>query len=431
MHRYDSNTRPLVLGCIADDFTGGTDLANNLARGGMRVIQTIGVPPDDDDTDADAIVIALKSRTLPAHEAVEQSLEALRWLQGRGAQQIYFKYCSTFDSTPQGNIGPVTDALMDALGVSFTIACPAFPESGRSVYKGHLFVEDLLLNESGMRHHPLTPMTDANLMRVLQPQTRRKVGHVDIAVVSRGPQAISERFRTLAAEGVGIAIVDAIANADLDALAWTVRGMPLVTAASGLASSLPANFGMSGLGMPENTSPLPPVAGSCAIVSGSCSLATNAQVRHFEAAGRPSLSIDPLRIAAGHDVVAETLRWAEAHLATGSVLIYSTAEAKVLQTVAGMLGSGSAGTIIENALATIAQGLASLGVRRLILAGGETAGACVQALQVRQLRIGRQIDPGVPWCHATRGRGDGLHLALKSGNFGAPDFFSRAFEIAA
>jgi uncharacterized protein YgbK (DUF1537 family) len=234
----------MKLGCIADDFTGATDLANNLVRAGMRVIQTIGVPAATLQTEADAVVVALKSRTIPAAEAIEQSLAALRWLQANGAQQIYFKYCSTFDSTPQGNIGPVTEALMQALHTGFTIATPAFPDNKRTVFKGYLFVGDVLLDESGMQNHPLTPMTDANLVRVLQAQCRGKVGLVDHLVVAQGPQAIGERIDALKAQGVSIAIVDAVTNDDLLRLGPALKGMPLVTAGSGVAIALPANFGI-------------------------------------------------------------------------------------------------------------------------------------------------------------------------------------------
>lgn len=261
----------LLLGCIADDFTGATDLANNLVRAGMRVVQAIGVPEQPLDTDADAVVVALKSRTLPVDEAIAQSLDALRWLQAQGAQQIYFKYCSTFDSTAQGNIGPVAEALMDALaelpGADFTIATPAFPDNQRTVFKGHLFVGDLLLNESGMQNHPLTPMTDASLVRVLQAQCRRKVGLIDYKTVAQGEAAIRERMDQLRAQGVGLAIVDAISNDDLLRLGPALKGLPLVTAGSGVAIGLPANFGIA----PSNTaSALPAATGLQAVLSGSC-----------------------------------------------------------------------------------------------------------------------------------------------------------------
>ena len=205
----------IKLGCIADDFTGATDLANNLVRSGMRVVQTIGVPIGPLNTEVDAVVVALKSRTITAAEAVVQSLDALRWLQAQCAEQIYFKYCSTFDSTPEGNIGPVTEALMDALSTDFTIATPAFPDNGRTVFKGYLFAGNVLLSESGMQNHPLTPMTDPNLVRVMQAQTKRQVGLLDHTVIARGPQAIAERIAALRAEGVVVAIVDATSNDDL------------------------------------------------------------------------------------------------------------------------------------------------------------------------------------------------------------------------
>ncbi|CAN7412767.1 MULTISPECIES: 3-oxo-tetronate kinase [unclassified Variovorax] len=418
----------VLLGCIADDFTGATDLANNLVRAGMRVVQTIGVPQEPLAAEVDAVVVALKSRTIAPGEAVAQSLDALRWLQAQGAQQIYFKYCSTFDSTPEGNIGPVTEALMDALDTDLTIATPAFPDNKRTVFKGYLFAGDVLLNESGMQNHPLTPMTDANLVRVLQAQTRRKVGLVDHAVVARGARAIEERIAQLKAEGIGIAIVDAVSNDDLLRLGPALAGMPLVTAGSGVAIGLVANFGIA----PSSAaSALPAASGLQAVVSGSCSLATNRQVQHFIASGRPALAIDPLRIAAGVDVAAEALAWAAPLLASGPVLVYSTAESGAVKSVQGRLGVEEAGAMVERTIAAIARGLVAQGVRQLVVAGGETSGACVQALGIAQLQIGAQIDPGVPWCHAAAeaAGGTGLHIALKSGNFGTDDFFSKAFTV--
>lgn len=415
----------IVLGCIADDFTGATDLANNLVRAGMRVVQTIGVPAEPLQAEADAVVVALKSRTIAPGEAVAQSLAALQWLQAQGAQQIYFKYCSTFDSTPQGNIGPVTDALMQALGTGFTIATPAFPDNKRTVFKGYLFAGDVLLNESGMQNHPLTPMTDPNLVRVLQAQTKHRVGLVDHTVVAQGSEAIRARFEALQAEGVGIAIVDAVANADLVTLGAALKGMPLVTAGSGVAIGLPANFGLSA---DSTAASLPPAAGLQAVVSGSCSVATNGQVAEFIRSGRPALAIDPLRIASGADVQAEALAWAQDKLASGPVLVYSTAEPSAVRAIQGQLGVEEAGAMVERTIAGIARGLVQLGVRQLVVAGGETSGACVQALNIAQMRIGGQIDPGVPWCHATSDVApEGLHITLKSGNFGTPDFFTKAF----
>ena len=417
----------MLLGCIADDFTGATDIANNLVRGGMRTVQTIGVSRDPLAEDVDAAVVALKSRTIPAAEAVAQSLDALQWLRQHGCRQIFFKYCSTFDSTPAGNIGPVTEALMDALGCDFTISCPAFPENGRTVFKGHLFVGDMPLSESGMRNHPLTPMTDANLVRVLQAQTRRKVGHVSYEDVARGPAAMREKFARLQAAGTGIAIVDAISNDDLMTLGQAVADLPLVTAGSGVALGLPQNFAGAGLlHAADHAAALPGVGGHRAIVSGSCSEATNTQVTHFIRSGGAACPIDPLALAAGKPEVQRVLDWAQPLLPKGAVLLYSTASPDAVKAVQHRLGVSEAGALVEQALAAIARGLVDAGVRQLIVAGGETSGAVVQALDVRALRIGPQIDPGVPW--TMTGGAPPVLLALKSGNFGAADFFTRAFD---
>ena len=420
----------ILLGCIADDFTGASDLANNLVRAGMRVVQTIGVPAGPLGAEVDAVVVALKSRTIAPAEAVAQSLQALAWLQAQGAQQIYFKYCSTFDSTPQGNIGPVTEALMDALKTDFTIATPAFPDNQRTVFKGYLFAGDVLLNESGMQSHPLTPMTDANLVRVLQAQCKRKVGLIDYRVVARGEAAIRARIDQLKAEGIGVAVVDALSNDDLLRLGPALKGMPLVTAGSGVAIGLPQNFGIA---PSSQASELPAATGLQAVVSGSCSLATNRQVLAFIKAGRPALGIDPLRIAAGVDVAAEALAWAAPLIQKGPVLVYSTADSNAVKSVQGRLGVEEAGAMVERTIAAIARGLVERGVRQLVVAGGETSGACVQALNITQMQIGPQIDPGVPWCHASSDAADakGLHLTLKSGNFGTDDFFTKAFTMLA
>ena len=424
--------RPLI-GCIADDFTGATDLANNLVRAGMRCVQTIGVPDAGSaPVDADAIVVALKSRTIPAAEAVAQSLAALRWLQGQGVEQIYFKYCSTFDSTDDGNIGPVTEALLDALhgpGQGFTVVCPAFPVNARTVFKGHLFVGDVLLSDSGMRHHPLTPMTDANLVRVMQAQTRRRVGLVAQEVVAAGPGAIRERFDALRSEGVAVAVIDATTNDDLLRIGQALAGMPLVTAGSGIAIGLPQNWPQLQARSSSAADALPPARGLQAVVSGSCSVVTHAQVLHFKQSGRPAMAIDPLAIAAGEDVAASALAWARPLLASGPVLFYATAEPSAVRAVQQRLGVERAGELVEQTLSSIAAGLVDLGVRQLLVAGGETSGAVVQALGVQRMTIGAQIDPGVPWTAANvpQCEGEPVHLALKSGNFGSTDFFSKAF----
>ena len=416
----------MLLGCIADDFTGATDLANNLVRGGMRTVQTAGVPDALLTEDIDAAVVALKSRTIPASEAVAQSLAALKWLQGHDCKQIYFKYCSTFDSTPAGNIGPVTEALMHALGCDFTIACPAFPEAGRTVFKGHLFVGDVPLNESGMRNHPLTPMTDANLVRVLQAQMQSKVGLINYEDVARGPDAIRARVAALKSTGVKVAIVDAVSNDDLMRLGRAVGDMPLVTAGSGVAIGLPQNFLADGA-MHAGAAMLPRVNGHRAILAGSCSVATRTQVAHFINAGGAGRALDPSKLKAGDTEVARALQWAKPLLAAGPVLLYSTATPAEVQAIQSQLGAGQAGQLVEHAMAEIARGLVAAGVDQLVVAGGETSGAVVQALGIKALRIGPQIDPGVPWTMSLGA--SPIALALKSGNFGSDDFFVKAFRV--
>jgi len=427
-----ASTKP-VLGCIADDFTGATDLANNLVRAGMRTVQTIGVPTDTQAVNADAIVVALKSRTIPAQDAIAQSLQAYAWLKTQGVEQIYFKYCSTFDSTAKGNIGPVTEALMDVIhgkDQGLTIVCPAFPENNRTIFKGHLFVGDVLLSDSGMRNHPLTPMTDANLVRVMQSQTQRKVGLVEHSCVAAGAEAIRARFKTLQAEGVGVAVIDAISNQDLMYMGQALADMPLVTAGSGVAIGLPQNWKASGvLATDAKADTLPAAKGFQAVVSGSCSVATNAQVMHWRQSGKPALAIDPLAVASGTDVVTQALEWATPLLTQGPVLIYATAEPNAVKAIQNKLGVTQAGELVEHTLSSIAKGLVQNGVRQLVVAGGETSGAVIQALEVQRMVIGPQIDPGVPWTSVTSPvcNGDTVHVTLKSGNFGTNDFFEKSF----
>ncbi|KVA24659.1 3-oxo-tetronate kinase [Burkholderia ubonensis] len=423
-----SASRPL-LGCIADDFTGATDLANMLVKSGMRTVQTIGVPAGDAAReaalDADAIVVALKSRTIPAADAVAQSLAALEWLRAQGCRQFFFKYCSTFDSTDAGNIGPVADALLDAAGGGFSIACPAFPENGRTIFRGHLFVGDVLLNESGMESHPLTPMRDANLVHVLQRQTPSKVGLIRYDAIGLGAGAVRATIAQLRAEGARFAIADALSDHDLYVLGEACADLPLVTGGSGVALGLPANFRTAGL-LPErdNAASLPRVDGFSAVLAGSASKATNAQVAEWRAQ-RPSFRIDPLAAARGEPVVEQALAFARSHLPE-PVLIYATATPDEVKAVQQALGVEAAGHLVESTLAAIARGLRALGVRKFVVAGGETSGAVVQALDVKSLQIGAQIDPGVP-ATATIDA-EPLGLALKSGNFGAVDFFDKALR---
>ena len=421
------SARQPLLGVIADDFTGATDVAGMLVQAGMSTLLTIGVPETGTALYGDAVVVALKSRTTPPADAVRDSLAALARLQAAGCRHFYFKVCSTFDSTPRGNIGPVAEALMAALGADFAIACPAFPENGRSVYCGHLFVGDLLLSDTGMRDHPLTPMTDASLVRWLQAQTSLRVGLLRHDSVAAGVDAVSARITALRAEGVRIAIADAIDNAGLRTLGAACADLPLLIAGSGLALGLPAAYAKRGLLKPDATvATLPAVGGHAAVLSGSCSTATNAQVQHWLQSDRPAFRIDALQLAAGSASAAQALAWVDARLESGPVLVYATAGADEVKATQQQLGVARAGALVEDCLAAIAMGLQARGVRRLVVAGGETSGAVVQALQVQRLRVGAPIDPGVPW---TQAEGRPLLLALKSGNFGSVDFFAKALAM--
>lgn len=419
----------VVLGCVADDFTGATDLAGMLARHGMRAVQTIGVPSGSAaDIDADAIVVALKSRTIPAADAIDQSLAALEWLKAGGAQRFYFKYCSTFDSTDAGNIGPVAEAMLDALGADQAIACPAFPENGRTVFKGYLFAGDVLLNESGMQDHPLTPMTDPNLVRVLARQATRGVGLLDYRDLAKGADAARARLASLGAEGKGLVVADATDEDDLRTLATATADQLLLTGGSGLAVGMPAAYEAAGLFRPQGAAmDLPAIGGPGAVISGSCSRATNEQVRIF-LERHEGFQVDPLSLADGRDMAAEALEWARPRVGAAPVLVYATAEPDAVRAAQEKVGRDRAGALVEEALAAVAAGLRDAGVNRFVVAGGETSGAIVQRLGVQALRIGREIDPGVPWC-ASVGAAP-MALALKSGNFGTPDFFKKALKSA-
>jgi uncharacterized protein YgbK (DUF1537 family) len=416
---------PLLLGSIADDFTGATDLANTLVKHGMSAVQVIGVPTGP-LPEADAVIVALKIRTAPVAEAVGQALAACDALTGAGARQIFWKYCSTFDSTDAGNIGPVGDALLKRLGAGFAIACPAFPANGRTLYLGHLFVGGALLNESGMEHHPLTPMTDPNLVRVLSRQTDGGVGLVPFGVVEQGAAAIRREMARLSESGRRFAIVDALTEAHLMAIGEAVAAHPLVTGGSGVAMGLPENFRRAGL-LPErrDAARLPPMRGAAAVLAGSCSRATLGQIglarEHV-----PVLELDPLATPDAGALAGQALAWVEGRLeADRPVVIAASAPPEKVAALQARLGREAAGALVEEALAAIAEGLLARGVGRLVVAGGETSGAVVQRLGLTALRIGPEIDPGVPWTYAEP---RGLHLALKSGNFGARDFFLRAFS---
>ncbi|MEP3847360.1 MAG: 3-oxo-tetronate kinase [Paracoccaceae bacterium] len=413
-----------VLGCIADDFTGATDLAGLLARRGARVSLRIGVPVEPPKDTAAFEVIALKSRTAPRDEAIAETLAAYTWLKQAGAQRFFWKYCSTFDSTPEGNIGPVAEALMSKIGTDQTIYCPAFPENGRSIFMGNLFVGEQPLAESPMQDHPLTPMRDSNLMRLLAPQVSGDVGLINRLTVAKGSDAVRAALDALRNAGTAHVIVDAVANSDLDVIAQACRHLPLLTGGSAIAMPLPALYAGDGLLSLDNDAVGRTVPDAQTVVlSGSCSAMTNAQVTHYCATGAPSYQLDPMALAKdGSDAV---LRWLAGQDLSQAPLIYATAMPASVKAAQEKLGTAKAGAMIEDVLSECAVAARDAGARRFIVAGGETSGAVTKALKVNTLGIGPEIAPGVPWTFCTTA-GHDVALTLKSGNFGSEDFFSHA-----
>lgn len=411
----------MLLGCIGDDFTGSSDLANTLSKQGMRCVQYTGVPSQPAQKDVEAGVVALKSRSINPDDAVRQSLAALAWLQAQGCEQFFFKYCSTFDSTADGNIGPVADALADALDAHKVIVCPAFPGTGRSVYKGHLFVNDTLLNESGLQNHPLTPMTDPDIRRWLALQTRHNVGHVDAEAVLAGTDAIKDALAAEDAAGKRLIVVDALRDADLLEIGAAADGLPLITGGSGVALGLPRNFARRdqiakvGLGWRGET-------GKCIALSGSCSNATRAQVAVHRKTN-PSYEIDASAVIKGTlnpQMVSGWLMDAE-----GIPLAFSSADPATVAEIQNQFGREKSAEALESFFAEVSRQLVAAGIRKILTAGGETSGAIVEGLHLTTLEIGPEIDPGVPALRAS----DTLVIALKSGNFGAPDYFEKAAKI--
>ncbi len=408
----------MLLGCIGDDFTGSSDLGNTLTKAGMRVTQYVGIPDGPASADVEAGIVALKSRSIPVADAVKLSLDALAWLRAQGCTQFLFKYCSTFDSTPEGNIGPVAEALADALGAKQVLVCPAFPATGRSIYQGHLFVTDRLLSESGMQNHPLTPMTDPDIRRWLGYQVKGSVGHIPAQTVMQGADATRARMQAEDAAGHRLLVADAITDADLITLGQAAADLPLLTGGSGIAMGLPGNFRDKGL-LRAQDSAWTGQAGRAAILSGSCSTATRGQVVQH-AKTNPVREVTADQVMAG-DVTAQSLaNWA---LAQPDVpLIYTSADPAVVTEAQARFGKETVAQKIETMFAQLARDLVAGGITRLVTAGGETSGAVVEGLGLSALQIGPEIDPGVPMIRAS----DSLVLALKSGNFGGPDFFARA-----
>ena len=411
----------MLIGAVADDITGATDLALMLARAGLQTVQVIGVP-DGPLPQAEALVIALKSRTIPAVQAVEMSIAAAKTLLAAGAEQLLFKYCSTFDSTDQGNIGPVTEALLDLCTADLTIACPAFPANGRTVYQGHLFVGAQLLSDSPMKDHPLTPMRDADLVRVLGRQVSGPVGLVGSAIIAQGVTAVQAAFQAARAQGQRIVVVDTLSDADLMTLGAACKGMRLVTGGSGIALGLAANFRAPGA-VRATTMAAP--LGRSVILAGSCSQATRGQIA--AAAGLPRLALDVAALADGRQTAAQIAGWAVAQPDGHPPLICSSADPDALAATQSRLGRDASGALVERVLGEVAQRLQAQGFTRFLIAGGETSGAVVAALNVTMLEIGPEIAPGVPWTRSIKG--PDLALALKSGNFGGPDFFLTAWDL--
>jgi uncharacterized protein YgbK (DUF1537 family) len=421
----------ISLGCIADDYTGASDLANTLTRAGLRTVQTIGVPAGDLALpEVDAVVVSLKSRSIEASLAVSRSRAAEGWLRGRGARHVLFKICSTFDSTDAGNIGPVLDALRADCGEAVVLVTPAFPETGRTVYQGNLFVGTVPLNESPLKDHPLNPMHDSSLVRVLARQSRTQVGLVDLATVTRGVDAVRARLAELAGKGIGAAVIDAVFDRDLETIGRVAAEHLLSVGASGIGLGLARALVSTGKVKPAAAGGEAgvPVGGPAACLAGSCSQATLQQIANAETV-MPVFHLDPDRILAGADEAQRALAWAKPRLADGPVLIASSATPDQVASLQSRHGRETAGHAIEQAMADIAENLVKTGVRRLVVAGGETSGAVVDRLKIPGFLVGAEIAAGVPVLRAVGGGAGEMLLALKSGNFGGPAFFSDALGL--
>jgi 3-dehydrotetronate 4-kinase len=421
----------LSLGCIADDYTGASDLANTLTRCGLRTVQTIGVPSDDLALpEVDAVVVSLKSRSIEAGDAVARSRAAEKWLRGRGASHVLFKICSTFDSTDAGNIGPVMDALRADSGDAIVLVTPAFPETGRTIYQGNLFVGSVPLNESPLKDHPLNPMHDSNLVRVLARQSKTKVGLVDLACIARGPDAVRAHLADLAAKGFGAAIADAVFASDLETIGKVALDHRVSVGASGLGLGIARALVASGRVKSDTPNAVSeaPVGGPAACLAGSCSQATLQQIAKAEQA-MAVLHLDPDKVVTGKAEAQRALAWAKERLAKGPVLIASSSTPDQVAALQAQHGRDAAGHAIEQAMADIAEGLIQSGVRRLVVAGGETSGAVVDRLGIPGFLVGAEIAAGVPVLRAVGAKGGEMLLALKSGNFGGPEFFSDALKL--
>ena len=421
----------LALGCIADDYTGASDLANTLTRCGLRTVQTVGVPADDLSLpEVDAVVVSLKSRSIEASLAVTRSRAAEKWLRGRGADHVLFKICSTFDSTDAGNIGPVMDALRADCGDAMVLVTPAFPATGRTVYQGNLFVGTVPLDESPLKDHPLNPMHDSNLVRVLARQSKTKIGLVELAVLARGPDAVRARLAELAGKGIGAVIVDAVFDRDLETIGAVALDVRLSVGASGIGLGLARALVASGKVKAQAPNAVldAVVGGPAACLAGSCSQATLQQIANAERV-MPVLHLDSEQAVAGKTEAQRALSWASEHLGRGPILIASSSTPDRIAALQARHGRDAAGHAIEQAMADIAEGLVQSGVRRLVVAGGETSGAVVDRLGIPGFLVGAEIAAGVPVLRAVGAKQGAMLLALKSGNFGGPEFFSDALKL--
>lgn len=416
----------MKLGVIADDFTGATDIASFLVRNGMRTVQLCGVTPKTPVPNADAVVISHKSRSCPADEAVAQTQASLQWLLKHDCPRFYFKYCSTFDSTAKGNIGPVTDALMQTLGVKFTVFSPALPVNGRTVYKGYLFAGDELLEDSGMRHHPITPMTDSRLVRLVEMQSKGKCASIPLEIVRSGVNALLARIHTLGVMGYSYAVLDALDTNDLIIQGEAVKDMPLVTGGSGLAIGLARALCGDKLGNTKAYSLGYPQGDKAIVFSGSCSVMTNKQVAFYKKYAASQL-VDADKLMAASDLktfVAQYADFCEEHSTDDwAPLIYATANPKDLDRIQKQYGVEKSSHAVEEFFAELSRQLKARGFTRFIIAGGETSSITVKALEVPGFYIGPSIAPGVPW---VRSINNDISLTLKSGNFGEEDFFLAA-----
>lgn len=413
------------IGVIADDFTGATDIAGFMVANGISTIQTNGIPSDEFIGDADAYVVSLKSRSCPKEEAIKLSLDSLKWLQSRGCTQIYFKYCSTFDSTSDGNIGPVTDALMEALNTKMTIICPALPVNGRTIYKGYLFVFDQLLSESGMKNHPVTPMTDSKISRVMENQSAGRADNLYAEVLDQGAEAVRSSLNESEKQGYSYVVMDSLSQTHLDIIAEAVDDMPLVTGGSGLVAGLARLDPLNAQNKMKAMDAGRPERAKTVIFSGSCSTATNRQVELYkEKAESMQMDVDQCMNNEGYPE--ELFEWILPRLEKNMApLLYATVAAQELSAIQMKYKESDIGAAIETVFSSLAVKLRDAGVKKFIIAGGETSGRIVQNLGISAFYIGPQIDPGVPWVKAVD---QNIFLALKSGNFGAADFFSKAQE---